>query len=326
MNHISPSSKIIYRTDAEQGRSFSTEFDANEFGWVEYCLTKGDLYVCDNLPNAVVQQLRSQAIASIKQSFMSNNVQQLGFVQHLSETRLKEPWLLPLFAHVSATGEFELAVGRSRACADFANGFVPERVILFAPKGHDVSAFGDCKPLTSTPQFDQLFDLKYIDYEIGMSENSGELPQFLRSVIRHSIYDKQDPTLPHINIGTGVYNYWQKNIKNYGKIVLEVRCTEAVARLIQPSEIFQPNIIIEKDEDWVWSYGRLMGSYRKNESPLKKLDLHLWLFDVAEPVHLELLMPWVHHDITCFYSDNKKSVLFDTSDVTSMQIIGDWVK
>jgi hypothetical protein len=83
--------------------------------------------------------------------------------------------------------------------------------------------------------------------------------------------------------------------------------------------------VIEKPGEWEWNYARLVGAYRKNDSPIKKTDLYLWLFDIEDPVNLELLLPWVQNDYTCFYSQNKKSVLFDTTDVTSMDIIGNWV-
>jgi hypothetical protein len=44
-------------------------------------------------------------------------------------------------------------------------------------------------------------------------------------------------------------------------------------------------------------------------------------------VYLELLLPWMTGQFTCCHTKNKKALFFDTStDVTSMQVVGDWVK
>jgi hypothetical protein len=325
MNNTSIKSKISYRSDSKEGKTFSTEFDGNQFGWVEYCVTKGDLYVCRHLDHELETVWNKQAVTSIREAFIDTDHKHLGFVQHLCQERQREEFLLPLFATLNETQQLKLGAGRSRYTALTANGEKIHAMILLVPHGHKMLLLHSCKQLTTTAEFDEMFGLQYLDYEITLEEPTNGLPVFLRSVIRHSIYDKQDQALPHINAGVAVHNFWHKNIRNYGKIALEVHCTERVAKLIQPSELFYCNIIVEKEGEWEWNYGRLVGAYRKNDNPVKKTDLYLWLFDVNGPVNLELLMPWVQNDYTCFYSDNKKSVLFDTTDVTSMQIIGDWV-
>ena len=325
MNNTSIKSKVSYRSDSETGKTFSTEFDGNQFGWVEYCLTKGDLYICRGLDIDLSATWCNQAIIEIKRDLVNSNHPRLGFVQHLCQVQQREQFLMPLFATVDAHGTLKLGAGRSRFLSLMCNGSQVDQLVILVPKGYQAAWLHTARPLASTAEFDKLLGLEYLDYEITLEEQHDALPVFCRSVIRHSIYDKQDQALPHINAGLMVYNYWQRHIKNYGKINLQIRCTESVAKLIQPSELFQCNIVIEKPGEWEWNYARLVGAYRKNDSPIKKTDLYLWLFDIEDPVNLELLLPWVQNDYTCFYSQNKKSVLFDTTDVTSMDIIGNWV-
>jgi hypothetical protein len=79
----------------------------------------------------------------------------------------------------------------------------------------------------------------------------------------------------------------------------------------------------------LWKNSR--SAYRKTEAPMDhstEPQTHLWLYDVTEPVYVELLLlPWITGQYTCCHTKNKKALFFDTStDVTSMQVIGDWVK
>lgn len=325
MNNTSIKSKISYKSDSQLGKTFSTEFDGNQFGWVEYCLTKGDLYVWQKPSPDLTDKWKSWTIEDIRRAFIDADHKHLGFARHLCQVQQREQFLMPIFATMDDAGELTLGAGRTRFLALTCNGAQPDSVIMLVPKDHNMPLLESCNKISSTAEFDKMFGLGYLDYEVTLEERSEGLPVFCRSVIRHSIYDKQDQAMPHMNAGVTVYNFWQKNLKNYGKIALEIHCTESASKLIQPSELFRCNTIIEKDGEWEWNFGRLVGSYRKNESPIKKTDLYLWLFDVTEPVNLEFLLPWVDNDHTCFYSDNKKSVLFDTTDVTSMEIIGNWV-
>jgi len=325
MNNTSIKTKISYRSDSQEGKTLSTEVDGAQFGWVEYCLTLGDLYVCRHLDHDLNLRWRNQTIQAIKQAYMNTDYKHLGFVQHLCQTRQHEEFLLPLFATLNSAGELELGAGATRFAALACSGLALGSLVLLVPKGHSMPLLHSCQRISSTQEFDAMFHLTNLDYEISLEEREQSLPKFCRSVIRHTIYDKQDQALPHINAGVTVHNFWQKNIKNYGKISLEVHCTEDVAKLIQPSELFHCNVVTEKTGEWEWNYGRLVGAYRKSDSPVKRTDLYLWLFDVKDPVNLELLMPWVDNNFTCFYSNNKKSVLFDTTNVTTMQIIGDWL-
>ena len=56
------------------------------------------------------------------------------------------------------------------------------------------------------------------------------------------------------------------------------------------------------------------------------MTLHLYLFDVIEPVELIWLFVWATNDYGAFISENHKSVLLDIHNKSSFEIIGNWVK
>ena len=130
-------------------------------------------------------------------------------------------------------------------------------------------------------------------------------------------------------MGAKVSSFWNKHLKKDKKIFLNVRCTPEVKELIQPSEIFECRVILEQPENWSLSYGQLLGAYRRQENALdwNAPYLNLWLYDVTEPIHLELLVPWLDGQYTCVRTENKKAWLFDTSDdTTSVQVIGNCIQ
>jgi hypothetical protein len=92
-----------------------------------------------------------------------------------------------------------------------------------------------------------LVTLKDIDYEISMSDSvRGDMSEFRfdRSVLKYSIYDKKDQALPHTQFGSSVVSFWDKHVKK-DKILLNIRCTPETEQFIQPSKIFDYNIVYE---------------------------------------------------------------------------------
>jgi hypothetical protein len=203
--------------------------------------------------------------------------------------------------------------------------------IAFAPKGQEITQLENIKPLTSTADFEKVYKLADIDYEISMADCLISDPRqfrFDRSVLRHSIYDKKDQALPHTQVGSNISNFWGRHVKK-DKIQLNIRCSPETEKLIQPSKIFCWTVVHENASEWQWSYGKILSAYRKTEIPMSdnQSQLNLWLYDATEPVYLDLLFPWITGQYTCCYTKNKTALFFDTSqDITSMQIIGNWAK
>ena len=325
---------IKYVVDSIEGNSLSTIYNGPENGWVEYCNQRGQLSYAFAVTEDFYKKSHQQAIATIANHASETNKKQLGFMHHLSTVLFNNEFIMPVFGIVRANSDqLDITTGLTRIIANMMNGYTAEqlKIVVYTANDRPVPQLKNAKPLTSTANFEKIYNLKDIDYEISMSDkSSGDMSkfQFDRSVLRHSIYDKKDQALPHTQLGANIMTFWGKHIRN-NKILINIRCTPDVEKLIQPSVIFDYNVIHEKAEEWQWSYGRILGAYRKTETPMAydQSHLNLWLYDATEPVHLELLFPWMTGQYTCCHTKNKKALFFDTSDdVTSMQVIGDWVK
>jgi hypothetical protein len=246
----------------------------------------------------------------------------------LANTALNDNFVMPFFGVANSAGNIKLTCGHARLAASFLNGRQANelKIVVFVFKGGAAPNIQNAKPLLTTAEFEQIFYLKDIDYEISMSDSIGDGTEleFTRAVLKYSIYDKKDQALPHTNIGNTVTGFWTRNIRD-DKINIIVRCTADVAKLIQPSELFKTYITVEPDNEWQWSFGKILGAYRKTEGPNEKVQLNLWLYEVTEPVNLELLLPWMGTQFSACHSKNKKALCFDTStDPTSIAIVGDW--
>lgn len=325
---------VKYLTDSIEGNSLSTIVRGEGRGWVEYCNRAGQLYHADGVEDKFFQQLKNEVIADISNWWKLENRKQLGFVHHLATVLTMDRFVFPMLGTVGPDSDYpEITVGRSRLAASILNGLTADdfKSVVFAIKDRTVKNLKNISPLNSTIEFDKMYHLKDIDYEIAMSDNvSGNMNdlKFIHSILKHSIYDKIDQALPHTDMGSKVMGFWQQHVRK-DKILVNVRCTAEVEKLIQPSNIFTYNVTHENPEDWVWSYGKILGSYRKTEGPknYENTLLNLWLYNATEPIHLELMIPWMSGQYTCCYTQNKKALIFDTSiDATSMQPIGDWVK
>lgn len=325
---------IKYVVDSIEGNSLSTTITGPDHGWVEYCNQRGQLFYADAVSTDLYKKYHQQAIDDITKHAIEENKKNLGFINHLSNILINDEFVLPMFGTVpSGESEPSITAGISRMIASMMNGRTARELntVIFAPKGQTVPQLENVKPLTSTANFEKIYNLADIDYEISMSDSpAGDMSEFRfnRSVLKYSIYDKKDQALPHTQAGANILNFWGKHLKR-DKIHLNVRCTPEVEKLIQPSKFFTWDVVHEKAEEWQWSYGKILGAYRKTEIPLgyDESQLHLWLYDATEPVYLELLFPWMTGQYTCCHTKNKKALFFDTSsDVTSMQLVGDWVK
>jgi len=321
---------IKYVVDSIEGNALSTTIDSENSGWVEYCNQHGTLF-WGTVTQDWLQSNKSTVLSNITQYALAVDKKNLGFINHLANTALNDSFVMPFFGVTDGAGNVKLTCGHTRLAAGLLNGWPSGelKIVVFVLKDGTAPAIQNAKPLLTTAEFEQIFDLQDIDYEISMSDcaqgNGTEL-EFTRAVLKYSIYDKKDQALPHTVNGHTVTSFWERHVK-HEKIHLNVRCTAEVAKLIQPSELFKTHVTIEPDHEWEWSFGKILAAYRKNEGPnlFEKVQINLWLYDVTEPVNLELLLPWMGGQFNACHSKNKKALFFDTStDPTSIAIIGDW--
>lgn len=321
---------IKYVVDSIEGNSLSTTLNTENNGWVEYCNQYGSLF-WGTVTQDWLQLKKNTVLSTITQYALALDKKNLGFINHLANTALNDHFVMPFFGVTDSAGNVKLTCGHARLAAGFLNSRPADelKIVVFVPKSGKAPKIRNAKSLLTTAEFEQVFDLQDIDYEISMSDcaqgNGTEL-EFTRAVLKYSIYDKKDQALPHTATGHDLTSFWDRHVK-HEKIHINVRCTAAAAKLIQPSELFKTYITIESDNEWQWSFGKILGAYRKNEGPslYEKAQINLWLYDVTEPVNLELLLPWMGGQFNACHSKNKKALFFDTStDPTSIAIVGDW--
>lgn len=323
-----------YVVDSIEGNSLVTTIIGPESGWVEYCNQRGQLFYADAVSEEFYKKCHQQVIDIITEHAIEDNKKNLGFINHLSNVLINDEFVFPMFGVIPVGDtKIKITTGITRLVASIMNGRTASelKTVVFVHQGQKATQLENAKSLTSTADFEKIYNLADIDYEIGMSDAvAGDMSKFQidRSVLKYSIYDKKDQALPHTQIGSTISNFWAKHIKKE-KLHVNIRCTPEVEKLLQPSKMFTWNVVHEKAEEWQWSYGKILGAYRKTEAPLnwEESRIHLWLYDVTEPVYLELLLPWMTGQHTCCHTKNKKALFFDTSgDVTSIQVVGDWAR
>jgi hypothetical protein len=321
---------IKYVVDSIEGNALISTNNKKNYGWIEHCNQYGTVF-WGTVTQDWLQSNKITVLSTIAQYALDSDKKNLGFINHLANAALNDNFVMPFFAIADSAGNIKLTCGHARLAASFLNGRQAKelKIVVFVFKGGAAPKIQNAKSLLTTAEFEQVFDLQDIDYEISMSESDqgdGTELEFTRAVLKYSIYDKKDQTLPHTQIGLSVINFWDRHIKD-DKINIIVRCTAEVAKLIQPSEIFKTNIVVEPDNEWQWSFGKILGAYRKSEGPnlYNKTQLNLWLYEVTKPVNLELLLPWVGGQFSACHSKNKTALCFDTGvDPTSIAIVGDW--
>ena len=239
---------IKYTTDSVEGKSLSTILTGEGNGWVEFCNQRGQLFFADAVSKDFYKKCHQQAIDTIIECMQTVDRKKLGFIHHLSTVLLNDEFALPMFA-VMQDNKLDITTGTTRLIASILNGksWRELKTVAFARKGQTVSQLENVKPLTSTSNFEIIYNLKDTDYEIVMSDHpSGNMSEFRfdRSVLKHSVYDKKDQALPHTQLGSNIIGFWGKHVKG-GKLLLNVRCTKDAEKFIQPSEMFEYNVIHE---------------------------------------------------------------------------------
>jgi hypothetical protein len=290
--------------------------------WVELIKPYTNVYFYPAMPTKIYQDCKAETIRLWRPGY-----KKLGFIRSLALDRVNEAFVMPLFA-VQTNNIFDniyISCGHSRFTANLINGIeandIPLILLSATPPKHQ-----GWQEIQNTQQFIDLFKLRDIDHTITISMDN-DLPRVARSVIRHSVYDFADQNIQFANLDNTIDQFWNKFSKGKDKIDITIWCTEKTKSLIQDSELFNVTYMIQKPDEWEFSFGKISGAYRQDPTRVgKTAELYLYLYDIVEPVNLHLLLAWPMNGTASFYSENKKSVLLDISDKTSTVIIGNWVK
>lgn len=321
-----PSTRIEFRSDQLNGRAMSVHYRDN--GWVEFFNKSGHVWLVDTPTLTLHQTWKQQAVEHIAKHY-SEESDVIGLIQHLARIRMDQPFIMPMFARRDTSNPVVITAGNCRLDAFILNNTQAKdiSVVLYTTGEEPPEGFGNARKLQTTDEFEEIYNLKDLDYRLAINLLSEFEYIVVASVIRHSIFDRTTIEKAHIEAATSCFGFWSRfTNKKTNKIDIEIRCTESASKLIKESSLFNVSFVYEPEHEWAWSYGKILGSYRQTDDPTEKGKLSLWLFDVVEPVNLELLIPWADNKFSSFYSKNQKSVLFETSHITSMQVIGDWIK
>jgi hypothetical protein len=319
---------VDYITDQEKGNSLAvTDTDP---GWVEFLQKTGKLYHCVGPKPRLYQYLQQKAKKNIVEQAVTGGAEKIGMIKSLANERLIQPFILPPMLTTDSTGNIEMSTGRSRLMAEIMCGTASEDLsfVLYTSTPAFEKEFDSVTEITSTKHFNQLYDLDTIDYKISMVYDEKNQIKFTGSVLRHGIYDfAPDDNKWFVSVGNKSQWFFDKfRDTETKKIQIKVRCTEDVAKFIPESnEHFTFEIFYEPASEWQFSYGRLLGAYRPEKKTFKHV-LHLWVYDITEPLSLESLVLWCDADYAAYYTKNRKIAMFETTHQTSIKEIGDFVK
>jgi len=314
---------FTYKTDKKTGIKIHYQPSPNQ-GWVEIlkdhlinvyhypsmpmpifakCLPKvlGDWHTTDN--QDVVAYLEKVEI-------------NIGLKHTLAQVCLNEKkFIMPLYA-----SQDTITCGTNRFFAFLANG-IEAKDIPIVLLSKNTPQYDGWEKITSTQHFVELFNLSDLDHEIGIYMDR-DIPEVGHSLIRHSIYEAPSTLKKSV---PAISSFWKKFQSETGKqICVTISCTEHTKSLIKPCAWFDVSYVIKQPEEWQFSFGIILGSFKDaSESPK---TLHLYLFDIIEPVELIWLFVWATNDYGTFISKNHKSVLLDIHNKSSFEIIGNWVK
>jgi hypothetical protein len=314
---------FTYRTDKKRGIEIIYR-PLPDQGWVEILLDNlVYVYYYPSMPMPIFATNKTAINGSMQNTANQNVVEYLETdemnieLKHtLAQVCLKEKrFIMPLFV-----SKDRITCGLTRFFACLVNG-VEAKDIPTILLSKSTPQYDGWKKIASTQDFTKLFNLGDIDHQIGIYMDR-DIPEVGHSLILHSIYD----TPATFNKSRqAISSFWKKfTSETSNRICVTICCTEHTKSLIKPSPWFDVSYIIKQPEQWQFSFGIILGSFRDASESAGKL--HLYLFDIIEPVELSLLLAWPTNDYGTFISQNHKSVLLDAHVKTSFEIIGNWVK
>lgn len=314
---------FTYKTDKKTGTKILYQPSPDQ-GWIEILLDNLiGVYYYPSMPmpifvkhktaiNGTMQITTDQDVVE----YLETDAMNIGLKHTLAQVCLKEKrFIMPLFVSRDT-----ITCGLTRFFACLVNG-VEAKDIPTILLSKSTPQYDGWKKIASTQDFTKLFNLGDIDHEIGIYMEQ-DIPEVGHSLIRHSIYD----TPATFNKSRqAISSFWKKfTSETSNRICVTICCTEHTKSLIKPSPWFDVSYMIKQPEQWQFSFGIILGSFRDASESAGKL--HLYLFDIIEPVELCLLLAWPTNDYGVFISQNNKSVLIDTHNKSSFEIIGNWVK
>lgn len=317
---------VIHNTAHKVGNSLTT-IDRST-GWVEWLRRTGKVYQCIGPSQKLYQKLQKNVRLDIIHDTINESHERIGIIKSLANERLIQPFILPPMLIVNSAGKIELTTGTCRLMGELMCGTSPKdwSFIMYAVDDKFKTEFDTVIEIVNTEQYEQLYKLTKIDYQIVMTVDEQNTIRFLNSIVMYSLYDNSQHDKRWMLSASAKSKLFFDRIKQDEKIKVEVHCTESVAKFIPASDKnFTFDVVYEDADEWQFSYGTMLSAYSPDNKSSNNV-LQLWVYDITEPLYLESLVLWLDVDHTAYYTKNRKVVAFVTTHATSIKEIGDFVK
>lgn len=319
---------IKYQTDSTKGPEF--QMISRSQGWVEYLNTLGQVYYLPQLSQEYYNSRRQILISSMPSYTANiNAVDYLGWIQHLAQQRLLDKFVLPVFGSINTDTMLHVQCGNSRIDANIMCGLGPEEIPMIAFSSSRMHIAPPAERLQSTQQFNDIFKLDNIDYKLVFDSPDSAKITFLNSILRYTTYEDSFETTTRYSVDTfDCMSFWKKFQSKDSQFKIQIHCTPETRSHVVASNLFKVEYIDKKASEWEISYGMMLGAFNKEFRNAKSIPtLELWLYDVTEPVNLELLVPWMSSQHNFYKTQNDKAVIIYGDQVAQgLQVIGNWVK
>ena len=323
-----------YLTDQKKGSTF-TETSTTQ-SWVEHLNTLGQVFYLPEIGNVIYESekmTKRQHLTEIFSADFDADTEKFNFlvddpvtyfagIRHLAQIRMVENFVLPIFGGLNpAVNQLWIQCGHTRLMACFLCGIPQEKIPMvgFLKPDQDIPA--SAQPLQSTQQFNDFFDLDQTDYELTYCIDDDTNVFFCTSVLRHTIYEI--PAQKRKVAKTDYKKFWSRFRQPNNKFKIQIHCTAHTKSFIDQSDIFEIEYVERNPHEWQFSYGIILGAFDKSQTE----QLQLWLYDVTEPVHIELMMPWMVESKNFYKTQNSKAVIIiNDGRADSCELIGNWLQ
>lgn len=321
--------QFIYKSDQSKGNSLS--YIHNTQQWVESVSKDRRLFWCRG-PNQSLWDFLQLGIETTVKNYFLESSGKLGVAHSLAQERITAPFTLPPIFSIGVSGRPLFGTGMSRLTAEVMCGTPVNDLVmlcLVADPERAKQSFDLVKEIKTTDEFEELFNLSGIDYTITWEPNDDAGYRFINSIVSYSLYDRNSELSKHfIGLNDERLRFLKRFCTNHTdqKIVVNVYCNELHEKFFtKTDDLLDVRFFHQAPDEWCFSYGRLMGEFRREASPGDS-KLHVWAFDVQEPVNLYILLMWASSQYYAYYTKNRKLVVFDNSGVSSIKEIPNLIK
>lgn len=277
----------------------------NNTGWVEY-LSDFDIRWATGISPELYEKWAKHCRTHIERYYHTKSTDSFGLIENLSKIRREHDFTLPIFAYVDNNQQL-ITCGFTRFLANVINGIDPKDLKLFVqtPKTYKSKNFTKAELVTTTTDAEEISGISDVEHIIELSSEA--VPKITSSVLRNTVYEhgKAHETT-FANRGNYALEFWEKFIKN--KLInIQIKCTEQSKKLIHWNPTIW-NVEFEIVPEHSFIFGDILAEFRNTTS-----ILHLYVYDITQPLYIDYMLPLTHRHHCWFYTQNKKVHLFNTT-------------